>query len=82
MKVNLIYADAYKPSDVRITDERGEIVEHVQSVVVRLDAVLPPRLELTMWCPPLELKNMKPYVTEENLRRLANANGFDLVPKQ
>lgn len=80
MKINLTCEDGIAANAV-LTLEDGTPVHGVERIKLDVKGHEPVRAELTFWLPKLAFKSLPVGVSEEHLRELADAYGFDLVKR-
>lgn len=81
MKINIKSEDG-STGNAEVTLEDGSRLDGVERIVIDAkgsDGVI--RAQLTFFCPKVLMKSMPAFISEDHLRELADAHGFDLVKR-
>lgn len=77
MKINIKSEDG-TASNASITTDDGAPINGVERIRLDVRGGEAMRAELTFWMPKVNFRGVLAFVTEEHLRELADALGFDL----
>lgn len=81
MRINVSCPSGHS-NEVVITTEKGEAIDKVKALDIRMRPGEPVTAELAFLVPGVETMLCEATVSEAHLRELAEAHGFDLVARK